>query len=1006
MSIGVPPKGDDQRRDLDADGRVERIARARAALTSALTPHQLAAATDPSPEVRTNAVAGSGKTRTLAYRLAWLIANGADPAGIVAFTFTDKAAESLKFAVSRALADCELDPMLAGAMYVGTIHSFAQKVLGEADARHRQFTVLDDNRLILFLISRRSFLGLKALGEDKQAAYFETLRQVAAAWKTMNDELLTVEQVAAHDPMLAAALHALRERLRADQYIDFSAMIRTVVDQLHADAPDANRVVAPITHLLVDEYQDVNVAQEALVRELRQRGASLFVVGDDDQAIYGFRGADLTNIVDFPARYPAAAQHSLSHNFRSTKAIVETASAFAAQELGATRIPKQPTADEPTGPRHIGRHFFESRDAEANWVADRVVAVLGTAYTEHNVTRGLTPGDILIVMRSTRTPEQDGEPRHAAFTRALAARGVPYTLEAGGGVMDRPQVAALRAAFSLLRNGMPDRTTAREAFDASVLPAFPAADFAAFAAVVTRWGRLIHAPVDRDAPRRRIYPQQLVHELLEALSFATTPFDAGVMRDIGMFSRIMQDVETVYMSIDSAQRYQEVLNFLENVAASGYDLGTDDLLRRPDAVTVSTVHKMKGLEFPVVFIVDVEAQRFPGRKHKYKGWLPEALIAGALARGAYKGSDEEEARLFYVALTRAERYLYVTGARLLPGSDMKRKESTFAQRLTHAETERDPTVSPVGLVPVAPVPRRGDEALPTSYSEVRYYLACPHNYKLRKIDGFSPAIQEMMGYGQTVHAAVCKVHDTFVDRAPTPDEAKAVAEDVFHLQHVPKSRDPENKPGAYEKARASAAKIVSEYTTQWGDDFTQRRRVEAPFELSIERGVVSGSIDLLLMEDEQGRVLEAGVLDFKTMKGGEVPETNEKLVWTDLALQVQLYAKAAREVLGEAAANGAVHLLKDNQRVPIPVTPEAVDAAIKNVEFAVDGILARDFPMRPAEWKCRSCDFAKLCPKRLQSFARDVMPPPLHVPPVAPSTSRQLMVLAFDGIDGADGVPA
>ena len=120
---------------------------------------------------------------------------------------------------------------------------------------------------------------------------------------------------------------------------------------------------------------------------------------------------------------------------------------------------------------------------------------------------------------------------------------------------------------------------------------------------------------------------------------ARTGFDDDIMRDIGLFSRMILDVETVYMSVDSDQRFSEVLNFLQNAAETGYDVSTDDVLQRPDAVTVSTVHKMKGLEFPCVFVVDVEAQRFPKRRSSYSGWLP----AGSHGRSHQPRSLSEHA---------------------------------------------------------------------------------------------------------------------------------------------------------------------------------------------------------------------------------------------------------------------------------------------------------------------------------------------------------------------------
>ena len=126
--------------------------------------------------------------------------------------------------------------------------------------------------------------------------------------------------------------------------------------------------------------------------------------------------------------------------------------------------------------------------------------------------------------------------------------------------------------------------------------------------------------------------------------------------------------------------------------------------------------------------------------------------------------------------------------------------------------------------------------------------------------------------------------------------------------------------------------------------------------------------------------MDAWVVDFKTMEGGPNPEDNEELDWTEMSLQVQLYAKAAREVLGENARTGAVHLLKDGQRVQVPVGDDAVEAAIRNVEWAVDRILDTDFPMRPHPDKCEKCDFQALCPQVPEDFNVDTTPPPIHLP--------------------------
>ena len=163
-----------------------------------LTPEQYRAATDTTAEVLCLACAGSGKSRTLAYRIARLVAEGAQPSSIVAFTFTEKAADSIKQRVAAALSAAGLSPTVLGAMYIGTIHSYCQHILGEMDARYRQFDVLDENRLTLYVISRYAEINLQPLRNARTTSagnrqpYFETIAQTCNAWKTLNDEMLTV----------------------------------------------------------------------------------------------------------------------------------------------------------------------------------------------------------------------------------------------------------------------------------------------------------------------------------------------------------------------------------------------------------------------------------------------------------------------------------------------------------------------------------------------------------------------------------------------------------------------------------------------------------------------------------------------------------------------------------------------------------------------------------------------------------------------------------------------
>ena len=948
-------------------------------IRSQLTPDQASAALDRSREVLCLACAGSGKSQTLAFRVARLISEGVSPTSIVAFTFTEKAAESIKRRIAQTLALAGFSTNLIGQMYIGTIHAFCQNVLGKADAKYRQYDVLDDNRLTLFLMSRYPALQIKPLRSRFGDRYFETIKEVAAAWKLCQDEGLDLAHVAVLDAEVGTVLQLLRSLLERDQYIDFGSMIRLVVEHSANGNPAVNRALSEISHLLVDEYQDVSPSQEALIQAIHAQGSSIFVVGDDDQAIYSWRGADVSNILTFGDRYQVRTMHTLDANFRSTRAIVDVSADFIAQELGAARLPKRPNNYRDVAPRELANFLFNDRDEEADWVVNRIEQLLGTQFTEKDGTlRGLTPGDIAILMRSTRASERSGEARHNAFTSRLTAKGIPFSLEAGGNPFDRPQVSALRDVFRLLAVGNPDRAVARDVFDQRIIPAYPKADFAKFSVVLSEWGRRIHAPMG--GARQRLFPQTLVFELLSALQISKHPQAPEIMREIGIFSRMIQDVEGVYLSVDSSDRFRQVSNFLEFVADSGYNVSTDDVTQRPDAVSVATVHSAKGLEFPVVFVVDCQAGRFPGKNSSYHGLIPEPLVRTAIQRGAYVGTRAAEARLFYTALTRAEAFLYVTGAAKLPGGKRANKASPFSLRMTDAELTS--AINVANGLPTAKPHARVDEAiLPTSFSDIRYYLHCPMDYRFRREWGFSPAVPELFGYGRAVHVAIEKLHELHPSYPPTCDEAASVTMESFHLKHIAASGDPVNRPGAYERAKNKAVEIAQRYVTEFADDFTSRKQVEARFEIPAADCLITGSIDLLVKESQDGTIRDAEVIDFKAMEAGSDPFADPDLDWLALSLQVQLYAKAAREILQENAATGSVHLLKDNRRIQVPIDSNAVQAALANVEWAVQGILARHFPARPHPTKCKKCDFYDLCLKRPEPFDKALgVPPPIHTP--------------------------
>jgi len=968
-----------------------------------MTQEQYNTVIDESREVLCLACAGSGKSRTLSFRIARLIHEGSAPESIIAFTFTEKAAESIKRRVADALEKADLPVALVGAMYIGTIHAYCQHLLGSMNARYRQFEVLDENGLKLFLLSRYYDLGLQEVQASRQALMFVTIKEVSNAWKMANDELLSYDEIEQEDRPLGRCLKSINTRLDSDQYIDFSLMIRRVVEALEDNNAEINAALESVDHLMVDEYQDVNVSQERLIRGLYSRMNTLFVVGDDDQSIYGWRGADVRNIIEFDQRYPNCASHTLSTNFRSTESIVTASNLFVQLELSTSRIDKTPRSHSDGNIQQFGNLWFEARENEAEWIAARINELIGTKYIEGNgIERGLCKSDFAILMRSVQGGTMNGgAPHHRAFTSALAEAGITYLIEAEGSIFERLHARILRDAMELLRlPGIP-RPEAISFFNSNVLPVYPNADLNRFLAVLADWNNQIHRPLDT---RRKVYPQVLVYDLLETFRVSTTRFTdhEQVMRDLGVFSSIVLDIEKVFISIDTSKRYGTILNFLQKVAESGYDTTQVELMSRPDAVTISTVHKMKGLEFPVVFVVDVIQQRFPGNNSNYNGWLPTSLIQEALANGLYRDHNAGFARLFYTALTRAERFLYVTGSGIQPGLQRPKKPSAFKHRLQALKLPwiiTDPALLPDNQERAEPKMRIDEESMPTSFSEIKDYLECPMKYKFKKIYGFSPAVPETFGYGLTTHTAINRLHQLFSNATPTREQAEEIAEEVFHLKHVFQSNNPD-RPGPYERARTASKTLVGNYANDYPEDFAQSRSLEQRFEIKAGKALITGAIDLLLREDNRGNILEAKVIDFKSMDAPGAEE--DPFFWINLSLQVQLYAHAADVVLGENARTGAVHLLKAqnsedaSNRIEVPITNQAINSAIQNIEWAVERILNREFPMRPSRVKCEACDYKKICAMQRQEFQSTEQPNPIHLPAI--SGRNEIQVRCFSDL--------
>ncbi len=624
--------------------------------------------------------AGSGKTRVLTTRIAHLIEEyGVDPASILAVTFTNKAAGEMRERVRRLLGQ---EP--AG-MWVGTFHAIGARLL----RRHAtllgwspNFSIYDADQTLREIKRTMERLGLSIKRWHPKA--------VQAAISSAKDKLIDPEEYAslardAFSRVVADVYPAYQTALREQNAFDFDDLLVKPVELLRENPEALRHYSRRFQFILVDEYQDTNHAQYKFVEMLAREHGNLMVVGDDDQSIYGWRGADIRNILDFESDFPDARVIRLEQNYRSTARILDAANAVIAENV--RRKGKTLRTDAEPGEAVSLVETADERD-EADWIASEIEARLAEDGER-------TPRDFVVLYRTNA--------QSRALEDSFRHRDLPYQIVGGTRFYERREIMDVLAYLRLISNpkdagafdrivnyprrGIGDTTKGRLLAWAAEqgLPVLEAAARAAECPEIgTAGARALAAFAELIVRYRGLAAHLGVGELLEKLIDEVGLIDALLDEGPEGEDRIenVRELEAAAYEFDErgaddeaeeedAQADATSLDrFLQKVALVA-DVDRHD--PEAHAVTLMTLHNAKGLEFPFVFIAGLEDGLFP------------------LAR-AYDEPDtlEEERRLFYVGITRARRKLYLTYAhsRRRAGESMACIPSSFLEALPEELLER------------------------------------------------------------------------------------------------------------------------------------------------------------------------------------------------------------------------------------------------------------------------------------------------------------------------------
>jgi DNA helicase-2/ATP-dependent DNA helicase PcrA len=901
----------------------------------------------PSGHLQVIACAGSGKTEAISQRIARLMSEGVMPKSIIAFTFTNRAADSMKNRIMRRVAERmgqDATESLGG-MFVGTIHSYCYRLLREHVPGLAKYDTLDDHKLAALLARENSRIDLPKVG----GGFWACIEQFKRHADVIENELIDILALDGTDIGLSYSKYLAM--LEDYKFLTYGQQIAKAIRALE-DPEIARRAIGQIEFLFVDEYQDINPAQERLIALISRPPVQLCVVGDDDQAIYQWRGSNVENLQQFRDRYKKVTPLPLETNRRSRPNIVAAANTFSSSI--SPRLPKKmKPVREHSGPETV-YWSAETPDEEAERIAQTIVSLINAGYRY---------ADVGILLRSVKTSS-------APIVDALRRRRIPFSCSGRTGLFLHPEVQAMGETYAWLT----DSTWRSEKFGSGeeVTLRNLTERFQDVFEVITSTlrGLTKHLETWKSEAQDDSASANLVrgyYGLLRRIGVhkwdPEDPTLAMRLAALAKFSELLADFEHVsrrarWVAHDGRQVYRAGTNrgawyykrlyyYIQLYALDSYEDHDGENALDLDAVSVSTVHQAKGLDWPIVFVPCLVARRFPSSKSgTTQDWLIPEAVFGKEARSRYEGGEVDERRLFYVALTRAKEVVYLSRFRRI------RNRQSPSPFLTEVASGDPGTLKALPLPPLAAETSSERLDLPTiSLSDLLHYDRCHYAYRLSSLLGFQTELVAELGYGRAVHHVLSSVADFMRTngRPPAEPEISALMRNEFYL--------PLAHQEAYRILQSSAEKLISNFLVNHGDDLLKVWQTERTFELRLDAAILTGRADVLLHTDNASSNSVA-LVDYKTARDPEALDLHK--------FQLAVYAAAGRAEGFDIAA-AYIHDLRQGTRISVPVGPRDIEVAKGRANGLVARLTHHEFDPSPGRRKCQRCDTRQICEFRAVS---------------------------------------
>lgn len=939
--------------------------------------------------------AGTGKTRVITERIRRLIQEGkAKPSEILALTFTEKAAAEMLNRLDAVL------PLGYEEPWVSTFHAFSERILrqealevglspdyklmtsAEGWLFFRQHLFEFELNYYRPLGNPGKFIGailtLFSRAQDENVSPSEFLEWAERNPKGRDSQTLRVlreEEKEENEKWVELAkVYQKYRQLKVEQgRMDFADLLSWALKIFNTRPAILKKYQEQFKYILLDEFQDTNYIQYLLIKLLApsEMTPNLMVCCDDDQAIYKFRGASVSNVLEFKSDYPAASILTLTDNYRSRQPILEAAYRLI-QNNNPDRLEEKLkiskrlysrialTEDfKDTGALNL--KITDTAEEEAEWVVKKIIALITESEGR------LTFKDFAILGRANNHLDR--------FVTALRAAGVPYQLLGNRGLYDQEEIKTLIAALrilgdrggdvayyqllnftgigispilvsELLSQSYRQRLSLEDVLTQYVEDEKAEPRIKELLATITQFrGQISRKPISRI-----FYEFIVASKILEPLVAEESLENQLKIQNINLlFAKIRQ-----FEAESRNPTLFEYLDFLDLSLAAGENPAQAEV-EDVDTVNLLTVHAAKGLEFPVVFLISLTSDRFPTRDRGDPIPLPDDLIKETLPEG--DAHLEEERRLFYVAVTRAKEALFLTLAYSYGGLREKRA-SGFIQELgltlptpvkdgkkvgeqisfLDLRTLNQPLASskPKQIV---------NELKSISYSQLETFSQCPLKYKYRYILGLSGEPSHVLSFGQTIHRTLRDFHRQELYKKGKGQLPELLS--IYERQFLGEGYESQEHR---EQRFVQGRQILENYFTAHQNLLAQPVFLEQRFRIKLGDIILVGSIDRV--DRRADNTYE--IIDYKTGEGREQKEV-------DKDAQLSIYGLAAAEDLRIKADRLSLYFIESNKKMTTERTLESLREKKEELLQRVEDIRRSDFPAK-VSLLCRYCEYRQVCP--------------------------------------------